>query len=76
MSLIQMALNWDHKQILAIMVKNVWVSQIQAKIFTTEVTTSWSRLSGSVLPVTVLMLLHVFQQLCGNIFKNNNEDFM
>jgi len=38
-----MALNWDHKQVLAIIVMNDWVSQIQAKIFTREITTQMVR---------------------------------
>ena len=39
-------------------------------------TTSWSRLSVPVLSNTVLTFLHKFQHLCGNIFKNNDEDVM
>ena len=30
----------------------------------------------SVLSITVLTFLHVFQHLCGNMFKNNDEDVM
>jgi hypothetical protein len=73
--LIRLALNWDHKQALAIMVMNLWVSQNSGKVLTRSVTTSWSRLSVSSFNHSS-NVSSCFSAQCGNIFKNNDEDVM